>query len=369
MIVKSLKISFFLLIIIILGAILFLFNSTYDWTGEKPHFCKGIEYRRPTWLSNKRILFIKKVDYKRSNFYGVSPLTHFLNGFGAPEYRPIRTDYYICSMKTDGTDERIIKQFASICVYNKNKKYIYDYDVKEVMVENGKEIPLDEAIHPFAIDCSPKADLIALEATGIYTMNLDGSHLEKISNKGMEPRFSPNGTKIVYRTKDDLYIMNSDGSDKYRLVDGIVCGIWHPNGKRIFFYCHGRKDYNIYMINSDGTGKKKFIETGLSPVDWSPDGSRFIIGLSMYTSEGKEIWNPFLASRFKNPKKYSIPYNGRFSPDGTKIVGKPGQDWPKGLGDIAILSSDFATIKVLGRNKRIDIYKKWGKKYEKQHIY
>ncbi|MCK4245175.1 MAG: PD40 domain-containing protein [Candidatus Omnitrophica bacterium] len=341
------------LIIPIFLALLFLANLAY---AGNPPFRKDIGYHSSTWLFNKEIVFIKRVDHKKSN-YGLNPFTNFIKGFANfPEYTTVRTDYYISSMKTDGTDERIIRQFATI-----GKRF--EEKLKPVIVEDGKDIPIEKEICPYTVDCFSKEGLIVFDSSvslknaDIYIMKTDGFGLKKIAKKARCPRFSSDGTKILYNSgKDGFWIMNADGSNKHKIIDGNVWAIWHSDGKRILFNYIGTKDHYLYMINIDGTGKKRFIKGGVRLSDWSPDGSRFIIGPSMYTSEGKEIWNPFLASRFKNPKKYSIPYNGRFSPDGTKIVGEPGQGWPKGLGNIVILSSDFATIKVLRKNETINIY-------------
>lgn len=317
----------------------FLFSGVFAYAGMPPSE-KYVEYRSPTWLSNEEIVFIKKVTYDKSN-YGLNPLTNFIKGLGnTPEYRTVRRDYCICSMKTDGTGERIIKQFAII--YDKDENVI-----KRVRVEGKKEIPVEEEIRPYVMDCSAKRGLIAFSSDGmygIYIMKTDGADLEKISEKGTNPRLSLDGSKILYRDEDGLYIMNSDGSNKYKLVDGNVSAVWHPDGKRIFF--DYREDYYIYVINTDGTDKKKFIETGTSPEDWSPDGSKLIAG-GMFTADGKNILRDWLAS--KNPPKYHIPDNARFSPDGTKIVGESIYE-PQ--GEIAILDTDFTNIKVLRKNER-----------------
>ena len=101
-------------------------------------------YRSPTWLDNERIIFVKYVFYNRRYLLPI-----------VEEFYTVRADYCICSMKTDGTDEETIKQFTTI--YDKHGEVVKEV----VMIEDGKEIPVKEAICPFDIDCSPKASLIA----------------------------------------------------------------------------------------------------------------------------------------------------------------------------------------------------------------
>lgn len=66
--------------------------------------------------------------------------------------------------------------------------------------------------------------------TQIYTMNMDGSGQARLTNNGANddaPRFSPDGTKIVFRSDrddpstgaGDIYVMNADGTGQTRLTN------------------------------------------------------------------------------------------------------------------------------------------------------
>jgi len=85
----------------------------------------------------------------------------------------------------------------------------------------------------------------------------------------------PPSGRIVFATDKGLRIINSDGSNLKSLTDrdGDDYPVWSPDGSKISFvnYRDGRA---LYIINSDGTGRKrllnKFSVTGYP--SWSIDG-------------------------------------------------------------------------------------------------
>jgi TolB protein len=80
--------------------------------------------------------------------------------------------------------------------------------------------------------------------------------------------------------------MAADGSDVRRLTDGPSLNAspsWSPDSARLAF--HSERDFPrgyesaIYLMDSDGKDQRRLVDgTGLSP-DWSPDG-RWIVFVS-----------------------------------------------------------------------------------------
>ena len=104
----------------------------------------------------------------------------------------------------------------------------------------------------------------------LYTVALDGSKLQRISETATSPSWSPNGKQLVFSRKDVIYTVNPDGTDERKLVDapGVQQVSWSPDGKEILFVAE-----SAYVVRPDGNGLTK-VYSGVGRAAWSPDGSR-----------------------------------------------------------------------------------------------
>jgi len=150
-------------------------------------------------------------------------------------------------------------------------------------------------------------------AFGLYTMNMDGSDLRRVTNRRCYTGgafFSPDGGWLVYRSLYpqarideemldrmlseralipykgmviEIYLSRVDGSDERAVTKtGKVnfAPAFHPDGKRIIFTSDlaskGARGYNLFLVNTDGTGLEQVTDhDGFDGFPhFSPDGKR-----------------------------------------------------------------------------------------------
>jgi Tol biopolymer transport system component len=99
------------------------------------------------------------------------------------------------------------------------------------------------------------------------------------------PNFSPDGRKIAFTSRRDkdyeIYVMNADGSGQRRLTHsrGIdKAPVFSPDGRRIAFTSNRDGNYEIYVMDADGRNPRRVTrssERSDYPC-WHPDGKHLV---------------------------------------------------------------------------------------------
>jgi Tol biopolymer transport system component len=151
---------------------------------------------------------------------------------------------------------------------------------------------------------SPDGSLIAFDADrgdhrakqGIYLIDTSGGHLRRVTTlpandaNDLAPRFSPDGTRLVFTRyrgtgraeKAALFTVRLDGTHLHQLTSfSIHAGDadWSPDGTRIVFeaYPNPAAYGDIYVVNSTGgrpinLTRNPAGQAGSADPVWSPDG-------------------------------------------------------------------------------------------------
>lgn len=130
---------------------------------------------------------------------------------------------------------------------------------------------------------SPGGDRLVLNGgPEMFLVNTDGGGLRKLAD-GEYPDWSPINNEIVHRAcvggACGLYVIDANSQDpnaRRRLTEGGSDGqpAWNKAGTQIAYISQDDGNFEIYVINSDGSGKTRVTNNPSSdglPV-WSPNG-------------------------------------------------------------------------------------------------
>jgi len=123
---------------------------------------------------------------------------------------------------------------------------------------------------------------------GLFIMNIDGSGLRRLINYDMQPerpRWSPDGTLIVFHTNSErfetesanVWVVAPDGSGLRQLTHESVPGQawapdWSPDGKHIVFvHTTTSRSTALDVIGLDGSTTCVLYQGGSTPAGWDPD--------------------------------------------------------------------------------------------------
>ena len=165
-------------------------------------------------------------------------------------------DIYV--MDSDGSDQtNITNSDADFWPWGQT----FSPDSLTVLYEGGDEIWAVDFGDNFGVD---NINLISLYGELHGSFDYDYARY---------PRFSPDGSMISLMMDNSVSIIRPDGTELKKLssVDGYSLE-WSPEGSRLTY--SGDHDGDIYIINVDGTGETKLVNTAsdvwASNAQWSP---------------------------------------------------------------------------------------------------
>jgi TolB protein len=210
---------------------------------------------------------------------------------------------------------------------------------------------------PGIIDCGTRCNRIAFDRDGmpenggfttIFTVNPDGTGLAQLISGAEQPAWSPNHTKIAFRYYAGgvgIAVINADGTGLKTLTlsKDDQDPRFSPDGLKIVFARRSSNGtYDLWIMNADGTGQTPITLTNtyseISP-DFSPDGKNLV-----YVTFENGAFNPDIAVLDLTTMTHAVisssqfnEINPKWSPDGKHIAFQTGVSGPN-TGCIAIVT-------------------------------
>lgn len=152
--------------------------------------------------------------------------------------------------------------------------------------------------------------LFSVEAgdrSGIYTMDPDGSSVQKRVGWSLMPDWFPSGDRITYVSWDSsvedparrkqIYVARADGTNRRKLTDlddsrDTAAPSVSPDGQQIAF----AHDDQIYLMTADGTNVRQVTggEGDAAQPEWSPDGRTILFWRRFFSGGGRSTTRLFL---------------------------------------------------------------------------
>ena len=153
----------------------------------------------------------------------------------------------------------------------------------------------------------------------VFVVNSDGSDLITLVRRGAHPRWSPGGKRIAFDHSDSIRVLKVESLETHTIAQG-CCAAWAPDGNTILY--QDRNRHNVHAIDPSGQNQRTVISTsGAWLSTWtnpiSPSSDQFLV---IRGDDGDFDVQIASVSGGELITIGSGGYTPSWSPEGTKIV-------------------------------------------------
>jgi Tol biopolymer transport system component len=171
-------------------------------------------------------------------------------------------------------------------------------------------------------------------ARTILAVKLDGSGVIDLAQAPImggaeEPACSPDGTRIAYVSDQqdnyEIYVMNANGSGQTNLTNHPAVDTdpaWSPDGARLAFVSDRTDSDEIFVMKTDGSNLRQLIDLPepSRPPAWSPDGRRMAFAAETPYFDQVFVMNVDGSGLIQLTHNQANSISPAWSPDGSKIA-------------------------------------------------
>ena len=176
---------------------------------------------------------------------------------------------------------------------------------------------------------------------------------------------TPSGGRIAFSSDRDgnyeIYVMDADGSNKQRLTNNPAddkSPSWSPDGSNIAFASYREGNNEIYVMDADGSNQINLTNNLAWDYDpsWSPDGARIAFASTRDGIYEIYVMDADGSNQRRMTNNERLDYTPSWSPDGSRIAFVSERD---GNGEIYVMDADGGNQRNLTNNPAGDVSPSW----------